>query len=82
MLMLLPQSQAFKTLHARLHAVPTQALLQLEALSSPHPSLRRREAAVDSDAHDLQPLLALFRSRQARSSLLLKCCTCPLLVAR
>ena len=27
--MLLPQSEAFKTLHARLASVPTQALLQL-----------------------------------------------------
>ena len=30
LLMLLPQSTAFKTLHARLHSVPTLALLQLE----------------------------------------------------
>lgn len=29
-LMLLPQSDAFKTLHARLHSVPTMALLKLE----------------------------------------------------
>ena len=31
LLMLLPQSDAFKTLHARLHSVPTMALLKLEA---------------------------------------------------
>ncbi len=30
LLMLLPQSDAFKTLHARLHSVPTMALLKLE----------------------------------------------------
>lgn len=30
LLMLLPQSDAFKMLHARLHSVPTLALLQLE----------------------------------------------------
>lgn len=30
LLMLLPQSDAFKTLHARLHSVPTMALLQLD----------------------------------------------------
>lgn len=30
LLMLLPQGDAFKTLHARLHGVPTLALLQLE----------------------------------------------------
>lgn len=30
LLMLLPQSTAFKTLHARLHSVPSLALLQLE----------------------------------------------------
>ena len=30
LLMLLPQSNAFKTLHARLHAIPTMALLKLD----------------------------------------------------
>ena len=30
LLMLLPQSDAFTTLHARLHSVPTMALLKLE----------------------------------------------------
>lgn len=58
--MLLPQSHAFKTLHARLHAVPTQALLQLEAL--PPRSFPRSSSAVG--ARDMQPLLELFRSRQ------------------
>lgn len=35
LLQLLPQSDAFRTLHARLHAAPTAALLQL---SPPHSS--------------------------------------------
>ena len=35
LLMLLPQSDAFKTLHARLHSVPTMALLKLEGGLSP-----------------------------------------------
>ena len=58
-LMLLPQSHAFKTLHARLHSVPTQALLHMESLplhSSPPDS--------PPGSTDLQPLLELFRQRQ------------------
>lgn len=35
LLMLLPQSDAFKTLHARLHSVPTMALLKLEGGPGP-----------------------------------------------
>ena len=35
LLMLLPQSDAFKTLHARLHSVPTMALLKLEGSLGP-----------------------------------------------
>lgn len=60
--MLLPQSHAFKTLHARLHSVPTQALLQLDALP--------RQAATSGPASsgDLQPMLELFRKRQVRSA--------------
>ena len=42
LLMLLPQSEAFKTLHTRLHSVPTQALLHMgpsrEAMPGADPS--------------------------------------------
>ena len=37
--MLLPQSDAFKTLHARLHSVPTMALLKLEGGLGPSQDL-------------------------------------------
>jgi vacuole morphology and inheritance protein 14 len=35
LLMLLPQSNAFRTLHSRLHCLPTLALLQMEKNVSP-----------------------------------------------
>ena len=65
-LMLLPQSHAFKTLHARLHSVPTQALLQLDALPRAQPEHADAPAAAEQD---LQPLLALFRSCQVCNGL-------------
>ena len=51
LLMLLPQSEAFKTLHARLHSVPTVTLLKMDGQPPPHapsaawdsPSLRARD---------------------------------------
>ena len=36
LLMLLPQSEAFKTLHARLHSVPTVTLLKMDGQPPPH----------------------------------------------
>ena len=53
LLMLLPQSEAFKTLHARLHSVPTVTLLKMDGQPPPHapsaawdsPSARSREGA-------------------------------------
>ena len=35
LLMLLPQSEAFKTLHARLHSVPTVTLLKMDSQPPP-----------------------------------------------
>lgn len=51
LLMLLPQSEAFKTLHARLHSVPTVTLLKMDGQPPPHapsaawdsPSIRARD---------------------------------------
>ena len=53
LLMLLPQSEAFKTLHARLHSVPTVTLLKMDGQPPPHapsaawdsPSARPREGS-------------------------------------
>ncbi|KAK9805928.1 hypothetical protein WJX73_005859 [Symbiochloris irregularis] len=61
-LMLLPQSHAFKTLHARLHSVPTQALLQLDTLSPKDGGPSLQDSPPGSQ--DLRPLLDLFRKQQ------------------
>lgn len=47
LLMLLPQSEAFKTLHARLHSVPTVTLLKMD---SQPPSASTPGAAWDGEA--------------------------------
>ena len=44
LLMLLPQSEAFKTLHARLHSVPTVTLLKMDG-QPPAQGLSPKEAA-------------------------------------
>ena len=68
--MLLPQSAAFKTLHARLHSVPTLALLQLEQSSGAGKGSRFSGKRVDQPSSsfnqhlDYEALLALFRRRQ------------------
>ena len=59
LLMLLPQSEAFKTLHARLHSVPTVTLLKMDGQPPPHapsaawdsPSVRTREGTDRRYAH-------------------------------
>ncbi len=65
LLMLLPQSDAFKTLHARLHSVPTMALLKLEGGLGPlqdldlpsqgslSPNKRNRTSRQASQASDI-----------------------------
>ena len=74
LLMLLPQSAAFKTLHARLHSVPTLALLQLEQSGAAGKGSRfsgkRGDAQPSSSFNqhlDYEALLALFRRRQVSS---------------
>lgn len=78
LLMLLPQSAAFKTLHARLHSVPTLALLQLEV--SPDSGTPKGQngspVAVEGRSRfhqhvDFAALLNVFRRRQARAPALL-----------
>ncbi len=74
-LMLLPQSNAFKTLHARLHSVPTAVLLQLEdavgadgaraKVAAARPNGRTPAKTDTLWQHiDFQPLLELFQERQ------------------
>ena len=71
LLMLLPQSAAFKTLHARLHSVPTLALLQLEQSGGAGKGGRFSGKRVDAQPSssfnqhlDYEALLATFRRRQ------------------
>lgn len=68
--MLLPQSAAFKTLHARLHSVPTLALLQLEqpcvataSRKGERPADAQRRVSLQQHV-DFSALLAVFRQRQ------------------
>ena len=56
-LMLLPQSSAFKILHTRLNSVPTLALLQLEGV--PHSA-----AEHGNEWAEFEHLLTMFRTRQ------------------
>eukprot|EP00884_Botryococcus_braunii_P022319 jgi/Botrbrau1/8771/Bobra.0330s0006.2 len=73
LLMLLPQSNAFKMLQARLHSVPLAVLLQLE--EAPGVGRQRTRAAASSNGAetagachwehmDFEPLLELFQKRQ------------------
>ena len=63
LLMLLPQSGAFKTLHARLHSVPTVTLLKMDGQPPPHapsaawdsPSARAREGSEHRQLRCLLP---------------------------
>lgn len=70
LLMLLPQSTAFKTLHARLHSVPSLALLQLEQHSQAVPANGRKDstevlaACPFKDLVDYKGMLSLFRNLQ------------------
>ena len=57
-LMLLPQSDAFKTLATRLHSVPVQALQQLDAASGQ--SIQAGQASLDQSA-----LISTFKRCQA-----------------
>lgn len=64
LLMLLPQSDAFKMLHARLHSVPTLALLQLEVEG---PAGRPRNGRGRGSKHvDFDTLLEWFVALQVR----------------
>lgn len=65
LLALLPQSDAFRTLHARLNSIPTLALLQLEDPNSPAPPSSR--SSKTKPLLDFPSLLKLFCERQARS---------------
>ena len=65
LLALLPQSDAFRTLHARLNSIPTLALLQLDDPNSPAPSKDRRAKPL----LDFPSLLKLFCERQVRARL-------------
>ena len=64
LLMLLPQSEAFKTLHARLHSVPTVTLLKMDGQPPPHapsaawdsPALRSRDGSERRSASPLYTL--------------------------
>lgn len=72
LLMLLPQSTAFKTLHARLHSVPALALLQLDQCSSPGGAPAESSAAEAGEPSpspfkhhvDYPAMLKLFRQLQ------------------
>ncbi len=70
LLMLLPQSTAFKTLHARLHSVPALALLQLDQHSNPagmSPGSADREPPASCPFKhlvDYPAMLAQFRALQ------------------
>lgn len=76
LLMLLPQSNAFKMLQARLHSVPVAVLLQLEATAPPgtqrgqsRASGSGRDAPATSPQWqhiDFNPFLEIFRERQVR----------------
>lgn len=71
LLMLLPQSTAFKTLHARLHSVPALALLQLDQHSTAASSERGNIDQKDAPAScpfkhlvDYPAMLSQFRQLQ------------------
>jgi len=77
LLMLLPQSSAFRTLHARLHAAPPHALLQLEQQATKASSrgwgrgssgddkrAAGKAAAAASDWAPFEQLLSAFVARQ------------------
>jgi len=73
LLMLLPQSTAFKTLHARLHSVPALALLQLEqccpsSAGGEAAGTSGREPEVSTFKHhvDYPSMLILFRQLQEK----------------
>jgi hypothetical protein len=46
LLMLLPQSEAFKTLHARLHSVPTVTLLKMDSQPPPQVASARESSGL------------------------------------
>ena len=80
LLMLLPQSDAFKTLHARLHSVPTVALLQIDSSSATdlkgsnsvaavRQGLRRTKdlnSSQTGEGLDFAGLVAGFKERQTQ----------------
>ena len=81
LLMLLPQSDAFKTLHARLHSVPTVALLQIDSgsggtdlkgsnsVSAVRQGLRRTKdlnSSQTGEGLDFAGLVAGFKERQTQ----------------
>lgn len=80
LLMLLPQSNAFKMLQARLHSVPVAVLLQLEATAPPDGRSAKagasgsgRDAPATSPQWqhiDFNPFLEIFQERQVRRRLL------------
>ncbi|KAK9810224.1 hypothetical protein WJX72_006988 [[Myrmecia] bisecta] len=73
LLMLLPQSDAFKTLHARLHSVPTMAMLKLDGSFNAGDDADLQHTPSNGattprdfgkDCLDFAPLLQLFHERQ------------------
>lgn len=64
LLMLLPQSSAFKTLHARLHSVPTLALMQLDGQTQGGRGNRQQTSQPPSNWADFDALLKGFCARQ------------------
>ena len=62
LLALLPQSDAFRTLHARLNSIPTLALLQLEDPNGPLATSKASREA--KPLLDFPALLQLFCERQ------------------
>ena len=69
LLMLLPQGDAFRTLQARLHSVPTLALLTLGG-GGAQPRQQQRPNGADKQQQqqveglDCEELLQMFKARQ------------------